>query len=633
MLNSRVSFLALFLAISTCGSASAQMTDLSFLTDSTSYLWPTNASSYLSSTFAETRSAHLHSGIDIRTWGREGYEVYATRDGVVHRIGISSGGYGKVIYLKHGDGSYSVYAHLQRYEPNLRSYADSIRMQDYQFEIDLVLNDESFTYKRGEVISYSGSTGVGPPHLHFELRSPDFRPFNPLMTNLSVQDDVPPVFSALAVETLHPETLSFEYYKIYHPDDLQSGHMDFGTIRVRSPIGLAINVHDKANRAPNKYAVYQLTLIAEQDTLFQSRADQFGFNNSRTMFLDRSYPILAEKKEGFQRLFKSNGNTLPFYHNVKNRGILAFKEGEYPITIIAEDIYGNKNTASATILFEKDSFHQTITSVPAYPDFGPNTLRQHKYNPGFNSPKSAPAYFLSGRNYTNNTPGPYGENDNPFEDNKQPPSNKTRFVPGEENTLSSQTNRAWVKLPANTLFDTLTISMEYDTSGKNPSIRFTPNRLPVNAPMQLTMLLPESIGNEPGIGLFSYDPYRNKNTFLSADIDDGVLRATINEFTELRILKDNMAPWIGKPAIADDPGGSFIVHLPSVDQDSGIDYSRSDIVINGEKGIIEYDKDKNILIYYHHDFEHGDGDYQIKATVYDRVGNRSTRLFILSPEE
>ncbi len=76
------------------------------------YLWPTEASPYLTSTFAETRSAHFHAALDIKTWGQRGYEVYATRDGVVDRIAIGPRGYGKVVYLKHNDGSYSVYAHL-----------------------------------------------------------------------------------------------------------------------------------------------------------------------------------------------------------------------------------------------------------------------------------------------------------------------------------------------------------------------------------------------------------------------------------------------------------------------------------------------------------------------------------------
>jgi len=201
------------------------------------------------------------------------------------------------------------------------AFADSVRLQDYRFEIDLELEENRFEYKRGDVIGYSGSTGVGPPHLHFELRTPEFEPFNPLLTNLSVADDIPPVFSALAVETLRSESLHYLNHRTVYPEGTRDGAVDFGTIRTDSPVGLAVNVHDRANRTPNVYAVYKLMMVAGEDTLFHSRADSFGFRESHMMFLDRSYPILAQTRSGFQRLFKVNGNQLPFYKNHHNRGI------------------------------------------------------------------------------------------------------------------------------------------------------------------------------------------------------------------------------------------------------------------------------------------------------------------------
>jgi ribosome-binding protein aMBF1 (putative translation factor) len=39
----------------------------------------------------------------------------------------------------------------------------------------LRIEEKQLFYKQGEVIGYSGSTGIGPPHLHFELRTADFK--------------------------------------------------------------------------------------------------------------------------------------------------------------------------------------------------------------------------------------------------------------------------------------------------------------------------------------------------------------------------------------------------------------------------------------------------------------------------
>ena len=123
-----------------------------FSPENATYIWPTNAGEFMSSTFGETRSAHFHSALDLKTWGRKGYKVYATRDGILHRIAIGPTGYGKVIYLKHDDGSYSIYAHLMRFEEKIQQIADSIRFQDYSFEIDRNLESMNYRIKQGLVL-------------------------------------------------------------------------------------------------------------------------------------------------------------------------------------------------------------------------------------------------------------------------------------------------------------------------------------------------------------------------------------------------------------------------------------------------------------------------------------------------
>src|SRR5690625_6686845 len=72
-------------ALSLPGGLYAQ--DLDFLDQHTTYLWPTDASHQLSSTFAETRSAHPHAGIHIRTFRCGGCRVFAPPDGGVRRRG------------------------------------------------------------------------------------------------------------------------------------------------------------------------------------------------------------------------------------------------------------------------------------------------------------------------------------------------------------------------------------------------------------------------------------------------------------------------------------------------------------------------------------------------------------------
>ena len=88
----------------------------------------------------------LHTGVDISL--PRGTPLHATADGVVS-FADRSGGNGNIVVLEHGHGYSTVYAHNSQ---------------------NLVRSGQTVT--RGEVIAYSGSTGVSTgPHLHYEVWS------------------------------------------------------------------------------------------------------------------------------------------------------------------------------------------------------------------------------------------------------------------------------------------------------------------------------------------------------------------------------------------------------------------------------------------------------------------------------
>jgi len=198
-----------FILVSIAMSQAPDTQKLPFLSPNTRYLWPTNASDYMSATFGETRSAHFHAAIDVGTWGQNGYQVYASRDGIVSRIGVSPTGYGNVVYLKHDDGSYSMYAHLRNFVPKIQRVVDEYRLQNYRFNFDQNMESYNIEFKKGDLIAFSGDTGIGPPHLHFELRTPSNNPFNPLLAGVQVPDKVAPRITGISVEPLsHDATVN-----------------------------------------------------------------------------------------------------------------------------------------------------------------------------------------------------------------------------------------------------------------------------------------------------------------------------------------------------------------------------------------------------------------------------------------
>ena len=53
----------------------------------------------LSGNFGELRSSGFHSGIDIKTKGKEGIDIRAIDAGYVSRVQVSTSGFGKVVYI------------------------------------------------------------------------------------------------------------------------------------------------------------------------------------------------------------------------------------------------------------------------------------------------------------------------------------------------------------------------------------------------------------------------------------------------------------------------------------------------------------------------------------------------------
>ncbi|KPU26984.1 peptidase M23 [Caloranaerobacter sp. TR13] len=87
----------------------------------------------------------LHTGLDIAV--PLGGKVVAANDGVVQYAGWL-GGYGKAVWIDHGGGISTLYAHNSR-----------------------LLVKKGQKVKKGQVISRAGSTGYSTgPHLHFEVR-------------------------------------------------------------------------------------------------------------------------------------------------------------------------------------------------------------------------------------------------------------------------------------------------------------------------------------------------------------------------------------------------------------------------------------------------------------------------------
>ncbi len=146
--------------------------------------WPLGYLTRITSQFCEYRGVRFHGGVDFSTYRRRGLPVRAAADGYIYRIKYAHAGLGKALYVKHAGGLITVYGHLLRFENRYLHLEDLVarlqRKTGKKYFGDYYLEKPLFV-RKGQVIAYSGSSGAGPAHLHFEVRKGESRPVNPLV--------------------------------------------------------------------------------------------------------------------------------------------------------------------------------------------------------------------------------------------------------------------------------------------------------------------------------------------------------------------------------------------------------------------------------------------------------------------
>ena len=143
---------------------------------------PVNREFKLSGTFGELRTNHFHAGLDIKSSnGIAGDPVYASYDGYISRIKVEEFGYGNVLYVDHPNGFTTVYAHLDRFAPEIEQFVKDAQYKTESFEVDLEPAKGKFPVTQKQQLGIMGNTGSSyGAHLHFVIRHTDIQvPINP----------------------------------------------------------------------------------------------------------------------------------------------------------------------------------------------------------------------------------------------------------------------------------------------------------------------------------------------------------------------------------------------------------------------------------------------------------------------
>ena len=291
--------------------------------------YPLDIPIILSGTFAELRPNHFHAGIDIKTKGTEGFNVYSIGDGYISRIQITHGGYGKALYIKHDNGQSSVYAHLKKYSPKIEKIVKEIQYSNESYTFRVYPKENEIRISEKELIGYSGNTGRSyGPHLHYELRDDKDRPINPLKyKNYTVLDTIPPVvlglhYKEIPQNSINGSNSSFKNLKL---TKISSKLFISDTLNTSGLIGFGVNSYDRMNNTWNKMGLSNIKANLNGEQVFDMNLNSFSYEEWRHINTFIDYASYKNKKIRIQKLYIEDYNPLDMYNRSIGNGVINIK--------------------------------------------------------------------------------------------------------------------------------------------------------------------------------------------------------------------------------------------------------------------------------------------------------------------
>jgi len=322
---------------------------------------------YLAGNFGECRPNHFHSGIDIKTLGKENMPVHAAASGYISRIKLDAVGFGHAIYITHPNGFTTLYAHLNDFEPHLQAFVKAQQYVQKKWNIDVTLTPDQFPVSQGKFIAYSGNTGSSSaPHLHFEIRNTlSEHPLNPMLFGLPIADTVAPVPLSLYV---YDRTASIygELNKAYTLQRVNNEYQVKEPISISTPApGFGLQINDFMQGSKNTLTYYTCKLFVDKQLLQTITLDNIGYDVTRYMHAFIDYPFYKTYKDWIQLLFCLPGNELKHIYANPTQQFNWSTNERHALEIECIDAHGNSAVVKANIVVGAiDTINKSYTLLP-----------------------------------------------------------------------------------------------------------------------------------------------------------------------------------------------------------------------------------------------------------------------------
>jgi hypothetical protein len=274
--------------------------------------------------------------------------VRAPEEGEIYRLKVEWRGYGRALYLRHPDGRISVYAHLERYDDESlgleRRVAEARRSRGTRYPGDIFL-EPPVRVRRGARLGFTGESGAGLPHLHFEIRRTDQEPTDPLPALDLTPGALPPVVGSVSLTALEAGGwIDGERTRRYPLRETGDGiYAPSETVRVSGRFRATAEIHSE-DREGHRLGIRGLSVAIDSAMIYRFRLDTFRFSDYPAVgvVLDHARSRLSPPDYDYF-LDRLPGNTLGVAGEEAPWPRL--EEGPHQMEIVAEGALGGVSRA------------------------------------------------------------------------------------------------------------------------------------------------------------------------------------------------------------------------------------------------------------------------------------------------
>ncbi|HOT46055.1 MAG TPA: M23 family metallopeptidase [Spirochaetota bacterium] len=539
------------------------------------FLWPIDRPAMITGTFGEYRGPHFHHGIDVSTGGKTGYAVFAADDGYVSSVMYQQWGIGYAVIITHGNGWSTLYGHMERFDDailnnqKIKGYASRIENRK-DFRVDL--GRSVIPVKKGAVIGYSGESGIGLEHFHFEVRREDGEPVNPLTSGIIVDDTNPPVITAVSLVPLNGHSRVDGSSRATRFPVIANGKNSC-TIKAQSiplvsgTIGLTVNAYDRIG-TKNGVAPYGFDCYADGRLLYQIRYRriQRSLSHRIGLYYDSDTSDLSSYTMFLFDRISGNGTVKPG------------KEGKIiDITIVCFDAANN----STTLAFQVRADRQPEDSpLPAA-----NLSRGTSLEMASEDKKCSITFPRGSALY-------------------------------DETLKLEVEGQPRVRMPGIT-----SLSAVYS---------FSPTNLCIDRAAELSIAYDGGDFRKVAVYRFSRNGRYFSCVGASYDAAKKAFRIPVMRMGKYFLARDDAPPRIRfRNGMKVNAGEKLRLYVG--DAGAGIDLDTAQVKVDGRAVVWDYDPDRHCIEILRHNPVWSKGKHEIAATIADRAGNQSAReTFIYS---